>query len=981
MSAHLASNPKPILAFHLLGTPQIMLDGRLLDIKAARSKALLIYLAVTGQPQPRPLLARLLWDEVPDPLSNLRSEIRRLKQAAPDCIDTEHNELVSLNLESCWIDLSEFETLTADIKDITKSKGIEEAVALYRDEFLSDFDLPDAPEFAAWVLEIRKRCRPLIIEALRTLAYLQSVNEDLGRAIGNGWRLLGMDEFSDPAYGLLMELLARNGQVEEAQDLYKTCRSKLEEMGIEPSETTEDIYKAILNHQFAPLTDVIVPPPLPVEDIPEPSRLPIGSVMPLSRNPLFVGREADLQALAETLSGSTSAAVGITGTAAATGLGGIGKTQLACEFVHRYGRFFSGGVFWMSFDNAAAVPYEVAACGRSSALDLGPNFEEQSVNEQVQRVIEAWQSAEPRLLVFDNCEDPALLAEWRPTTGGCRVLITSRRGVWERALDVSMVALGILSREESVALLQQHCPDADLTILDAIAAEVGDLPLALHLAGSYLDSSRFTTPETYLAELRDPALLDHPSFQGDGYSPTGHDQNVGRTFALSYDQLNLNKPDDQLAHTLLVHTANFAPGEPIWNDLLVRTLPLDLDEIPRDADRASRAFDRLIELGIIKNEDNTLRMHRLVAAFVCKVAQDDVEAGQRAVETAVIDEIARVNADVNPRELQAWQTHLRFVIDVDSVRGDEQGADLCTALGRHLWQTGDFDGALPYHEKALAIREKILGPDDPAVAESLVNIGRVLRGMGKSAETQSLFERSLEIRMARFGEQHVDTAESLENLGRCLHELGDPAAGLPYIEKALSIVVDTLGQDNELVPEYHNNIAYCYYELARYSDALGHLEKALEINTRIWGTDHPHTALSHNNLGTVLRRSGQFDLAQAHLEHSLQIRHAVYGENHHEVASSLYALSELHFDLKQFSAALRFAEDALRGYRTSLGESHARTSYGHMSVGKVLALCSNTESAREHLMQALAIRENIFGQTHYLTEECRTELLKLSESK
>src|SRR5262245_46349115 len=75
---------------------------------------------------------------------------------------------------------------------------------------------------------------------------------------------------------------------------------------------------------------------LPLETIPDPAPLPSGSRMPLRRNPLFVGREADLRALATTLKGGDTAA--ISQTAAASGLGGIGKTQLASEFVHRYGQ-------------------------------------------------------------------------------------------------------------------------------------------------------------------------------------------------------------------------------------------------------------------------------------------------------------------------------------------------------------------------------------------------------------------------------------------------------------------------------------------------------------------------------------------------------------------------------------------------------------------------------------------------------------------
>lgn len=279
---------------------------------------------------------------------------------------------------------------------------------------------------------------------------------------------------------------------------------------------------------------------LPLDDIPPPSYLPSGSRMPLSRNPLFVGRKRDLQRLTQALQGET----GPVKTAAITGLGGLGKTQLASEFVHRYGRFFSGGVFWLNFADAKAVATEVAACGRPGFLNLRPDFTELPLSEQAQLVLAEWQRPVPRLIVFDNCEDPEMLIQWRPTTGGCRILVTSRRAQWDPTLGVQTIPLDVLSRAESLTLLRQHYPDAGDTALDAIAAEVADLPLALHLAGSFLARYRYTISlEEYLERLKDPSLQPEVLAQDWGASPTDHVQNVSRTIALSYEQLD---PDDDI---------------------------------------------------------------------------------------------------------------------------------------------------------------------------------------------------------------------------------------------------------------------------------------------------------------------------------------------------------------------------------------------------------------------------------------------------
>lgn len=229
---------------------------------------------------------------------------------------------------------------------------------------------------------------------------------------------------------------------------------------------------------------------LPLDTIPEIASLPTGSRMPLSHNPLFVGREDDLRALAKMLKVGDTAAIGQI--AVVTGLGGIGKTQLACEFVHRYGQYFVGGVFWLSFADASAVPDEIAACGSAGGINLRPDFSSLPLQDQVDLVLAAWQSEMPRLLVFDNCEEEELLQQWRPKSGSCCVLVTSRRAQWDAMLDVQMLPLGVLSREESIHLLGKHRPDlpADDADLDAIAAELGDLPLALHLAGSFLAKYR-----------------------------------------------------------------------------------------------------------------------------------------------------------------------------------------------------------------------------------------------------------------------------------------------------------------------------------------------------------------------------------------------------------------------------------------------------------------------------------------------------------
>ena len=156
-----------------------------------------------------------------------------------------------------------------------------------------------------------------------------------------------------------------------------------------------------------------------------------------------------------------------------------------------------------------------------------------------------------RLIVFDNCEAATLIERWRPATGGSRILITSRRSAWSAALRIETWPLTTLNRQDSMSLLRTYGLSSRVStaLLAAIAAELDDLPLALHLAGSFLAKSASpAAPQTYLAQLRDPppeqwpstfaTIVQHPSFQVEGETLTGHTQHIIRTFALSYDQLS-----------------------------------------------------------------------------------------------------------------------------------------------------------------------------------------------------------------------------------------------------------------------------------------------------------------------------------------------------------------------------------------------------------------------------------------------------------
>ena len=706
---------------------------------------------------------------------------------------------------------------------------------------------------------------------------------------------------------------------------------------------------------------------LPLDAVPAVATVPAGSRMPLSRNPLFVGRESDLKTLARALKAGDTAAIGQVEIAAATGLGGIGKTQLAAEFVYHYGRYFAGGVFWLSLADATAVAAQIAECGHPGYLGLYHDNDPLSLDDQVRLVRAAWRGGLPYLLVFDNCEDEDLLAQWRPPTGECRVLVTSRRAHWAAALAVTPLPLGVLPRMQSRALLHWHRRDlsTDDPDLAAIAAELGDLPLALHLAGSYLARYRHAlTPAAYLAQLRRPDLLEHPSLKGGELSPTGHELNVARTFALSYDRLSPTDVVDGRARALLARAAILAPGEPIPRDILLATVSTDADDV-EGVLQAEDALHRLEEVGLLEVEAaGALRLHRLLTVFVRNVTPAaEAEEAVEAVETVLLEQAERLNAAGYPASLLPLQPHLRVVIGQGHRREDEQAAALCVALGSHLREIGEYGQARPLLERALAIRERVLGPEHPDTAADLSNLAALLQAQGDYGAARPLYERALTIAERVLGPEHPNTAAGLNNLAFLLRAQGDYDAARPLYERALTIAERVLGSEHPDTARSLSNLAALLKAQGDYG-ARPLYERALAIRERVFGSEHPDTAAGLSNLALLLQAQGDYDAARPLYERALAIRERVLGSEHPNTARSLSNLAGLLQAQGDYGAARLLYERALAIRERVLGSEHPDTAAGLNNLAALLQAQGDYGAARPLYERALTIAERVLGSEH-----------------
>jgi tetratricopeptide (TPR) repeat protein len=195
----------------------------------------------------------------------------------------------------------------------------------------------------------------------------------------------------------------------------------------------------------------------------------------------------------------------------------------------------------------------------------------------------------------------------------------------------------------------------------------------------------------------------------------------------------------------------------------------------------------------------------------------DLESAQQLQETATKRLLSAASSKAENGQLK--NTQLRYTEAVTYYR---QAAELVECVpngpeeilalylnewGTALYQGGDYRSAEPPLTRALAIREKVLGPEHPDVATSLNNLASLYRAQGRYAEAEPPLTRALAIREKVLGPEHPDVATSLNNLAGLYATQGRYAEAEPRYQQALAIQEKALGPDHPQVATYLGSYA------------------------------------------------------------------------------------------------------------------------------------------------------------------------------
>ena len=251
------------LRIYLFGVPHLEQEGKNIVIHRRKAMALLAYLAITGQPHSRDSLATLLWPEYDQSRAraNLRRDLSRLKRALGKQALLVEPTLIGLDPQlALYVDVAEFQQRLAKVRQHSHLSeqlcadclaALREAVALYIDDFMTGFTLPDSPAFDEWQFFQREELRQSLAGALQQLVGWHASRQEFKRAIEHGRRWLALDPLHEAAQRQLMRLYAWSGQQAAALRQYQECVRLLdEELGVEPAAETVALYEAIRTRQL-----------------------------------------------------------------------------------------------------------------------------------------------------------------------------------------------------------------------------------------------------------------------------------------------------------------------------------------------------------------------------------------------------------------------------------------------------------------------------------------------------------------------------------------------------------------------------------------------------------------------------------------------------------------------------------------------------------------------------------------------------------
>jgi Tetratricopeptide repeat/NB-ARC domain len=730
-----------------------------------------------------------------------------------------------------------------------------------------------------------------------------------------------------------------------------------------------------------------------------------------ARNVNFTGRDKSLRELREELrSRGKTVVLPLT----IQGLGGVGKTQLALEYAHRF-RADYDIIWWMN----CGQPQYVDA----SLFDLGDQLrkafaasvpEEGGVAEVIQQVLRflSEELTDQRwLLIYDNAEDIGEIRRLLPSGGG-HVLITSRDESWMEEGGQSL-QIDVFTREESISHLRRRVPRISEEEANEVADVLGDMPLAVAWAGALLASTEMSVPE-YLRQLdQQPVLTRTEDSPLRDYSPE-----VAKACVLSLEHL---KNKSGAAARLLEICSVMAPdiSLDLINSQAMADNLRDLDAAISERAMIARLIRQIDLLALIKLDNNArqIQVHRVVQTVVnVLMSEPDKKTAREVVHELLVE--VRPQGDVDdpqtwPRYRLIWP-HLRP--SAAEWSSEARVRQLLIERVRYIRQREDLERGQRRAQEIKAVWQGMLAEQpepDEALRRQLLrlqfDLANILRDLALFQESRQVDEAVLEDQRRYLGNDHLHTLQTQGSLAADLRALGEYQEALEQDLGTYEIGRNAYGEEYRGTLAAAHNLALSYLLTGDFRSALAQDRLTLERRASVLGPLHPRTFNSGASvardlleagryaeaadkmstvwaqcrdelgdsdrntltarllLGVAQRCAGHPETAESHIDASKTGLTRGYGEDSSDALAARLSQALNWLALGRPEAAGVAAERVLAVYRGRLGADHPHSLICQLNIATALCLEENYPAAEAAIRSAADGLRHRLGPDHPYT--------------
>lgn len=580
-------------------------------------------------------------------------------------------------------------------------------------------------------------------------------------------------------------------------------------------------------------------------------------------NARFTGREDDLRQIrAQLLDAAEIQPVAI------VGMAGIGKTQVAIEYAHRF-RTEYDVIWWMNSNQPQFVDASLAdlATRLREDFELGAPVTPDSAAAArlVLNLLEQAKTGLRWLLVFDSADDIAAVEPFLPLGGG-HVLITSTNRGWEE--KARAFSVDVFKRQESIAHLRERLPSIGMQEAGKVAELLGDLPLAVAAAGAWLAESG-TPIADYMDQLehRAPRALSFTEF-------AEYPQPVLHAWDLSLKLLQQRSPAAARLFELCSVMAPDISTELIYSSAMAKVLePYDSELAePMVIGRLIKEIDRTALIKIDHNSSQ-IQVHNLVQVIIQDGMSPDRKASARSDVHKVLAASRPSRGIDNPETWDRFRLIWPHLEPSETMRSlDEQVRQLSIDRVRYLWHRRDLEnGRLTAAAIDNCWDEMLVSASSSGVADSIrrqllqlrFNLANILRDQASFPAARALDESVLAEQRALLGDHHPHTLMTAGSLAADLRAVGDYFGALDMDKTTYPAWTELYGEGNVRTLAAANNLAVSYRLTGDFVTALRLDEDTLQRRRATLSPGHPQALISASNVVRDLLEAGEYDEAVA----------------------------------------------------------------------------------------------------------------------